>query len=121
MQRRLRILGAALFVLAHPLLTGAESRHAGSIHSVEPSTGILVLEERVRDGDVVLRSVDYRGARVVRLERNPRRPREWIERPTAVHRLPSETYVVVIGTETSSGVVRAIKIEAPVPTEEAGQ
>lgn len=118
MRARMGLLAAMLFTLAHPTPTRAQSKHAGHIHSVQPSTGILVLAEWDDGGDVVLREVDFRGAQVVRLQRNPLRPQEWVERVTLIHRLPSETYVVVIGTETPAGVLRAIRIEAPVPVEE---
>jgi hypothetical protein len=58
---------------------------------------------------------DVRDAAIVRLSRDPRRPWEWRERSTRAHRLPSGTYVTVIGREGTSGIVRASRVEVPQP------
>lgn len=90
-------------------------RHSGNVHSFAPAEGVLVIEALGVDGAEETMWVDVRGAQVVRLSRDPRRPWRWRERPISVHQLPSGTYVTVIGREGRSGIVRASRVEVPEP------
>lgn len=88
-------------------------RHSGNVHSFTPAEGVLVIETIGVDGAEETVWVDIRGAEIVRLSRDPRRPWRWRERHISVHRLASGTYVTVIGREGRSGIVRADRVEVP--------
>jgi len=92
-----------------------EVRHSGNVHSFTPAEGVLVIEAMGVDGTEEAVWADIRDAAIVRLSRDPRRPWEWRERRTSVHRLSSGTYVTVIGRESRSGIVRASRVEVPEP------
>jgi hypothetical protein len=110
------VLGSLLLGLASGGVAWADDvRHSGNVHSFAPADGVLVLETMGIDGAEETVWADVRGARIVRLSRDPRRPWEWRERPTRAHQLPSGTYVTVIGREGRSGIVRASRIEVPEP------
>jgi hypothetical protein len=57
--------------------------------------------------------VDVRHAQVVNVSRDPSRPWEWRERSAEIFRFPVGTFIVVIGVDQASGVVRAYRLEVP--------
>ncbi|HEY7436992.1 MAG TPA: hypothetical protein VIE41_17760 [Methylomirabilota bacterium] len=109
------VLGSLGLVLAGGGAWADEVRRSGTVHSFTPADGVLVIEAMGPDGVEETVWADVRDAAIVRLSRDPRRPWEWRERSTRAHRLPSGTYVTVIGREGTSGIVRASRVEVPQP------
>lgn len=86
---------------------------SGRINSTAPSRDVLYIEEVGPNGSAELVPVDIGRARVVRVWRDEKRPWVWRFRETAIHRWPSGTFVVVIGSDTTSGGVEARRVEIP--------
>jgi hypothetical protein len=108
--------GAALVLLtlvAAGVDAGGPARHAGTLHSLSPAQGVLVIEERGEHGRTELVEIQIRRAKVVRIWRDPTRPWEWRERPTLLHRWAAGTFIVVIGQADNAGVVDAERVEIP--------
>lgn len=97
---------------------GGVARHAGHIHSVRPSDGMLFIEELGRDGVSEVLEVRIQSAKVVRVWRDPVDPWTWRERATSIYRWPVGTFVVVIGRTIHEGSVEASRIEIPKITPE---
>ena len=97
----------------------ATSTHAdpgwltGRIKSIASTEGIVLVEDGGDADEDTLTSVDFFGARVVRVWRDRARPGEWLERSTRLDRWPAGTFVVVIGSTDASGRVCAQRIEIP--------
>jgi hypothetical protein len=92
---------------------GGVARHTGSIQSVRPSDGILIIEELGTGGVSEVLEVGIREAKVVRIWRDPADPWTWRERLTSIYRWPVGTFVVVIGRRIDDGSVQASRIEIP--------
>jgi hypothetical protein len=92
---------------------GGPKRYSGRLHSLSPAKGLLVIEESAKDGRTEVVEIQIRRANVVRIQRDPTRPWEWRERPTALHRWAAGTFIVVIGRPDNMGVVDAERIEIP--------
>jgi hypothetical protein len=90
-----------------------EERHAGRIQSVDPGAGLLIIEESGLAGRIESLEVEVRGARVLRVFRDPREPWRWREEPTQLARFPVGTYVVVMGQRGPSGRLEARRVEIP--------
>ena len=117
------VLGATVVLLlatgGAPVAEERVARHAGQIQSVHPSDGTLIIEELGVNGVAQLVEVNIHGAAVVRIWRDPLTPWEWRERRTSIYRWPAGTYVVVIGSKSSSGAIDARRIEIPRITSES--
>jgi hypothetical protein len=101
-----------LSVAAHAHAT-EPARHAGRVHSLLPSSGVLIIEEAGVDGEAELLEVEARNARVVRVWRDAAEPSRWREQPVRLYALPAGTFVVVIGHSVGDDHIVAHRIEVP--------
>jgi hypothetical protein len=118
----LHIVGSLLFLALTSLDVvagdGGMVRHAGSIQSIRPSDGTLIIEELGKDGRPEILEVSTRSARVVHVWRDPSDPWTWRERVTNIYRWPVGTFVVVVGRTIHGGSVEATRVEIPkIPSE----
>ena len=104
---------AVVVSAAAPAWAGDLVRISGHMHSITPSDGVLVIACFGADGVEEMVWVHVRDAKVVRLWRDKERPWEWRERSTSIYRLPTNTYVTVIGREGLWGIIRANRIDVP--------
>jgi hypothetical protein len=102
-----------LFVISGAVTYAHPDRFTGRIHSMVPGDGVVFVDRSSTPDLEHLIAVDFRGAQVVRVWRDPKKLETWREHWTSLSRWPAGTFVVVVGSVGPTGAVRATRIEIP--------